>query len=220
MAMNIDLARHNMIEQQIRTWEVLDPTVLDVLATVRREDYVPVAHRRLAFADTMIPLNDDEVMMKPVVEGRMLQALAVRAHERVLEIGTGSGYITACLSRMGRAVTSVEIDAELSAAAGARLSASGIDNVELIVEDACSAQWQPDSQVDVVVLTGGVYQLPELMRNWVKPGGRLFAISGAHPIMDATIHQRVSQEQWRSTVAFETDLPYLRGAEQPQRFDF
>lgn len=210
MAMNVELARFNMIEQQVRPWDVLDERVLGVLASLRREDFVPPALRALAFTDMALPLGHDEVMMKPVVEGRVLQALLPVAHESVLEIGTGSGFLTACLARLSASVTSVELHAEFSSAAQARLAQAGIGNVQLEVADAVR-NYQPSGAFDVMVVTGAVARLPQHWRGWLKPGGRLFAIQGQSPVQRATLHSE-SDGQWREIALFETDLPYLRNA--------
>jgi protein-L-isoaspartate(D-aspartate) O-methyltransferase len=176
MSMNFDQARFAMIEQQVRPWDVLDPRVLEALMAVHREDFVAQAHRQLAFADLPLPLAHGEVMMKPVVEGRMLQALALEPGEEVLEIGTGSGFITACLARLARAVTSIELHADFSESARQRLAAAGINNVRLETADAM--HWQPGRQFDAIAVTAAVASIPSLFTDWLKPGGRLFIIRG------------------------------------------
>ena len=210
-------ARQNMIENQVRPWEVLDPRVLDVLRTVPREDFVPPRHRNLAFADTALPIGHGEVMFKPVIEGRILQALALQPGERVLEIGTGSGFLTACMARLAGDVTSLEIHAELADTARAHLAAAQVRNARIEVADAMRP-FTSSEPYDVVVVGGAVYTLPEHLRALVKPGGRLFAIVGESPAQQATLYTRADATHWRSDSLFETDTPYLRNAEPPRRF--
>ena len=217
MLTNADVARQNMIENQVRPWEVLDARVLDVLAAVRREDFVPARYRNLAFVDMALPLGHGETMMKPTVEGRMLQALDLRTEDRVLEIGTGSGFVTACLARLAGSVTSVEIHADFAEAARARIAASGAKNVRLEVADAVRG-FDSGERFDAVVVTGAVYSLPDRLRAAVAPLGRLFAIVGESPAMQATLFTRADETHWREESLFETDLPYLTHAEPPRRF--
>ena len=212
-----ELARQNMIENQVRPWEVLDPRVLDVLSAVRREDFVPARYRNLAFADTALPLGHDEVMMKPIIEGRVLQALDLRADDRVLEIGTGSGFLTACLSRLSTSVVSVEAHADFADSARARIDVSGAKNVRIEVADAVH-EFDTGERFDAVVITGAVYSLPDRFRNWVAPMGRLFAIVGESPAMQAMLYTRADDSHWREESLFETDLPYLLHAAPPRRF--
>lgn len=216
MSLNIELARHNMIEQQVRPWDVLDSRVLGVLSAVPREDYVPEACRNLAFADLCLPLGRGEVMMKPVVEGRMLQAASPQASESVLEIGTGSGFITACLARLGGEVLSVEQHADFADAARARLAAANIANARIETADAVRG-FEPAQAFDVMVVTGATYELPQHWRNWIKPGGRVFAVVGNSPVQRAMLYTR-REGHWEEQALFETDLPYLRHGEPPQRF--
>ena len=219
MSMNFERARYNMVEQQVRTWEVLDNRVLDILENIEREDFVPVRYRKLAFADLNILLKFDQIMMKPVVEGRMLQAIELRQDETVLEIGTGSGFITACLARMAKHVVSVEIYAELSAAAARTLKEKEAHNLELFVGDAMSG-WQPEQAHDVVVVTGSVRTVPEHFRGWVNPGGRLFIVNGDAPAMEAKLLTRLNASEWREESLFETDLPRLVNSEPAPQFEF
>ena len=219
MSMNFERARYNMVEQQVRTWEVLDNKVLDILEDIQREDFVPVRYRKLAFADLNIPLKFDQIMMKPVVEGRMLQAIELREDETVLEIGTGSGFITACLARMAKHVISVEIYEELSTAAARTLKEKEAHNLELFVGDAMSG-WQPEQAHDVVVVTGSVRTVPEHFRGWVNPGGRLFIVNGDAPAMEARLLTRLNVSEWREESLFETDLPRLVNSEQAPQFEF
>ena len=219
MSMNFERARFNMVEQQIRPWEVLDPKVLDVLETVHREDFVPVRYRKLAFADMAIPLPQAQFMMCPKVEGRMLQALGLKEDDTVLEIGTGSGFITACLSGLARRVVSVEIFEDLHAEAALRLQDKHMHNVELFVGDVMSG-WQPEQAHDVVVVTGSVPQVPEIFRGWVNPGGRMFVVCGDSPAMEARVLTRVGVSDWQEESLFETDLKRLVNAERPPGFEF
>ena len=219
MNMNFDRARFNMVEQQVRPWEVLDSRVLEVLETIHREDFVPVKYRKLAFADMALPLSADQVMMKPTVEGRMLQAVNLGDDDTVLEIGTGSGFITACLAAMAKRVVSVEISEELFQSAKIRLEEKKLDNIELFQGDVMSG-WQPEQAHDVVVVTGSVPVVPEQFRGWVNPGGRMFVISGDSPAMEARLLTRLDVTEWREESLFETDLPRLVNAEESPRFEF
>lgn len=219
MSMNFERARHNMVEQQVRPWEVLDSRVLDLMESLHREDFVPVRYRKLAFADLSVPLNHGQAMMKPVVEGRMLQALEIQPDETVLEIGTGSGWITACLARLANHVVSVELYEDLSASAARTLREKGLENVDLEVGDAMRG-WQPEQAHDVLVVTGSVEAIPEHFRGWVNPGGRMFVVRGSSPAMEATLCTRLSVTEWREEGLFETDLPRLVHAESEPQFEF
>jgi len=215
MSLNFDQARFAMIEQQVRPWEVLDPQVLETLMAVHREDFVAEAHRNLAFADLPLPMAHGEVMMKPVVEGRLLQALNLEASDEVLEIGTGSGFLTACLARLARAVVSIDIHGDFVEAAHQRLTQAGINNVRLETADAM--HWQPGRQFDAVAVTGAVATIPEAFTQWLKPGGRLFVVRGNSPVQEAV---RVTRRDDTLHVEslFETDIPYLHGAEPVPQF--
>jgi protein-L-isoaspartate(D-aspartate) O-methyltransferase len=216
--LNFERARFNMIEQQVRPWEVLDPRVLDVLGEVKREDFVPPRHRKLAFADLPIPLDHGEFMMKPVVEGRLLQALELTGDEEVLEIGTGSGFLTACLARLARQVVSIERHTDLAERARGRIGASGMRNVQVHAQDAFA--YSPSQNFHAIAVTGAVAAIPESFLRWLKPGGRMFVISGFSPAMDAQQLTRHGPEQIEVRSLFETDLPYLKGAEPASRFVF
>ncbi|MEO7325586.1 MAG: protein-L-isoaspartate O-methyltransferase [Dokdonella sp.] len=217
MQINSELARQNMIENQVRTWEVLDARVLEALGTVRREDFVPARHRNLAFADMALPIGHGEAMFKPVVEGRILQAIALIPGERVLEIGTGTGFLTACMAQLGATVHSVERHADLAEAARAQLAAAQLRNAKVEVADALR-DFASSESFDVVVAGGAVHALPDRFRDWVRPGGRLFAIVGDSPAMQATLFERVDATHWQQESLFETDVPYLLHAEPPRRF--
>ncbi len=215
----IEQARFNMIEQQIRPAEVLDQNVLDAIATMPREDFVPDAFRHLAFADIEIPLGHDQRMLTPILEGRMLQALALRSTETVLEIGTGSGYSTALLARLGRHVTSVEIFPEFTRRAQEALNRHHINNVTLEIGDACQ-DWSSGAPYDVVAITGSLPLMPENYKNRLKIGGRLFAIVGESPVMECVLVTRLGEKEWAQEALWETDAPPLVNAPRPKRFVF
>ena len=218
MKMDIEQARFNMVEQQIRTWEVLDQQVLDLLFVVRREDFVPQAYRSLAFADLELPLPGGERMWAPKMEARVLQGLTLTGGESVLEIGTGSGYFTALLASRAADVTTVEIDPGLAASARARLSRHGFGNVRAESGDgACG--WGRD-YFDVVVLTGSTPLLHERLVAQLKPGGRVFAIVGDLPAMKARLVQWSGPDALTTTDLFETVVAPLRNACAPSRFQF
>lgn len=217
-SLNIERARFNMVEQQVRPWEVLDPRVLDVLGEVKREDFVPAQHRKLAFADLSIPLDHGQFMMKPVVEGRLLQALELSGDEDVLEIGTGSGFIAACLARLARQVVSIELHADLAERARSRIGASGIRNCQVLAQDAFG--YQPSQGFDAIAVTGAVAAVPEAFTRWLKPGGRMFIVRGLSPVMEALLLTRQGPDLIDTRSLFETDLPYLKGAEPASRFEF
>jgi protein-L-isoaspartate(D-aspartate) O-methyltransferase len=219
MAMNIEQARLNMVENQVRPWEVLDGRVLDVIARVRREDFVAPEHRQLAFADVCLPLGHGEVMMKPVVEGRVLQALELLPTDRVLEIGTGSGFLTACLAALSAQVVSVDIHADFTAAAAQRLRDTGVANATLITGEAVNA-WQPDGLFDALVVTGAVSDIPPRWLTWLKPGARALVVRGRSPVQHATLLTHESAGRYREEILFETDLPYLTHAEPMTPFVF
>ncbi len=220
---DIERARFNMVEQQIRTWEVLDQQVLDLLFAVRREDFVAPQYRSLAFVDMEIPLADNaptgERMLAPKLEARMLQELAVKPTDRILEVGTGSGYMTALLAKRGAHVTSVEINPAYSAVAATRLSAHGIANVTLEVGDAARG-WSKHAPYDVIVLTGSVPVLAGEFQQSLKPGGRLLAIVGEAPAMQARLTTCAGGGAYDSVSLFETCIAALRNAPQPERFVF
>ena len=217
--MNFEQARFNMVEQQIRPWEVLDARVLELLETIQREDFVPVRYRKLAFADIDIPLACGQVMMRPKIEARLLQALDIQPDETVLEIGTGSGFVTACLAALAKHVVSVEIHEELHREAAGKLAEKGVRNVELFTGDALGG-WQPEQAHDVVVVTGSVRDVPEAFLGWVNPGGRMFVIRGESPAMEALLMTRLTVTEWSVESLFETDLPALEGAAPPPAFTF
>jgi protein-L-isoaspartate(D-aspartate) O-methyltransferase len=215
MSIDFESVRNTMVEQQVRPWEVLDPRVLDAITAVPREQFVPAAYRTLAYADLPLPLAHGESMMKPVVEGRLLQALSLAPEDEVLEIGTGSGYLTACLAHLAREVVTVDLHADFSAQARARLDALGIGNVRVETADAMS--FAPGRTFDAIAVTGAVAELPEAFKQWLKPGGRMFVVTGRSPVQ--TAHRLTWRaDRLHGEALFETDIPYLRGAEPVARF--
>jgi len=210
-------ARETMVEQQIRPWDVLDARVLEVLARLPREAFVGERHRALAYADLELPLGHGETMLKPVLEGRALQALALDGGEAVLEIGTGSGFLTACLGSLARDVVSLERYADLADAARDRLRAQGIGNVDVVAADAFA--WEPGRQFDAICVTGAVDAVPSRFLQWLRPGGRMFVVHGRVPAMEAVLVRNDVNGQ-RIESLFETELPYLAGAEPVPEFKF
>ena len=208
-----------MIESQIRPWDVLDQTVLDLLALVKREEFVPAQYRSLAFADMELPLGHGEVMLSPKLEARMLQELALAKSDKVLEVGTGSGYVTALLAHLAGQLVSVERIEEFSHAAARRLAGHDIRNITLEIGDAADG-WSRHAPYDAILLTGSVPLLPDAFRNQLAPGGRLLAVIGEEPVMTATLITRVSDDAFSSTGLFETSIPPLRNVKQPERFIF
>jgi protein-L-isoaspartate(D-aspartate) O-methyltransferase len=224
--MNTELARFNMIEQQIRPWDVLDQTVLSLLATVRREDFVPPHHRALAFVDTQVPLLEGDAagpcMLEPKVEARLLQALQVQRHETVLEIGTGSGFMAALLAHRALKVTTLECRAPLAQMARDSLARNGIVNATVVdVTAAAGAQGLPaEGPFDVILLSGSVSAVPQALLQQLKPGGRLAAVVGDLPIMRARLYTRAGEAAWSKTDLFDTVAPRLEGFGEPTRFSF
>lgn len=217
MTLDYAKARETMVEQQVRPWDVLDPRVLGVLSALPREDFVPAAHRALAYVDIEIPIGHGEAMMKPVVEGRALQALALADSDEVLEIGTGSGFLAAALSRLARDVVSLERHADLADAARARLLAHAIGNVR--IEHADAFAWDSDRRFDAICVTGAVDTVPSRFLQWLRPGGRMFVVHGRVPAMQASL-LRTAVNGTRSESLFETDLAYLAGAAPVPEFEF
>lgn len=220
MTIDYARARETMVEQQIRPWDVLDQRVLDVLAELPREDFVPGPYRALAYSDIEIPLGHGERMLKPVVAGRMLQSLAPAAGDDVLEIGTGSGYLSACFGRLARDVVSLERHADLADAARARLGAHGIGNVA--VETADAFAWDTGRRFDAICVTAAVDRIPSRFLGWLRPGGRMFVVHGRAPAMEAVLVRMVGDDvnAARTESLFETDLAYLAGAAPAPEFQF
>jgi len=217
--MNIEQARFNMIEQQIRPWDVLDQGVLSLLAVVKREDFVPPAYRALAFVDTEVPLPHGQSMLTPKVEARLLQELDVHRHERVLEVGAGSGHMAALLGHKAQQVISLERDADLAALARANLQRAGLVNVEVRQGDG-SRGLPDDGPFDVILLSGSVAEVPPSLLAQLKVGGRLAAIVGQLPIMRATLFTRSGEHGFASVELFDTVAPRLIGFGEPSRFTF
>jgi protein-L-isoaspartate(D-aspartate) O-methyltransferase len=215
----LEQARHNMVEQQIRTWEVLDQDVLDLLYVVPREEFVPAAHRALAFSDLEIPIGEGERMWQPKLEARVLQELALRKSDRVLEVGTGSGYLTALLSHRAAQVCSVEIRPQLGELGRRNLERHGADNVTLETGDAARG-WPAHAPYDAIVLTGSTPVLPKAFLEQLAVGGRLFAVVGEAPAMTATLVTCTAPGAFGTAVLFETVLAPLANAERPPRFRF
>jgi protein-L-isoaspartate(D-aspartate) O-methyltransferase len=221
--MDTEQARFNMVEQQIRTWNVLDPKVLDLLFAVKREDFVPDAYRGLAFMDLEIPLGKNEVMMSPKLEARIVQALDPKPGDRVLEVGTGSGYLTALLASRAAEVVSVEIHDEFWHRAANNLERAGIRNIQLKVGDAArtpAAFVAASDKFDVIVLTGSVNAMPEAYLERLNAGGRALAIIGEAPIMKATLFTPTASGSFISRELFETVIPPLVNAAPANRFTF
>ncbi|MFL6635901.1 MAG: protein-L-isoaspartate O-methyltransferase family protein [Massilia sp.] len=217
--MNIEQARFNMIEQQIRPWNVLDQDVLDLLHVVKREQFVPAAYQNLAFADVEIPLPGGDVMLAPKFEARILQETGVKKHETVLEIGTGSGYMAALLAHRAAKVTTVEINPETADLAKKNLANAGIHNVT--VETGNGTQgWEKNAPYDVIVISGALEVLPEAILKQVKVGGRIAAIVGQAPVMEASIITRTGEDAYSTVKVFETNVRYLTGAPVPSHFQF
>lgn len=219
MQHNVEQARFNMIEQQIRPWEVLDGTVLELLGRVPREDFVHEQYKGLAFADIEIPIGFGQTMLSPKMEGRILQSLAIQPPDKVLEIGTGSGYFTALLASLAREVHTVEINDELRRQAYERLARHHIDNVSLHLGDGANG-WEYHSRYDIIVFTGSLALPPTVAARQLNVDGKLFAVIGEAPVMEATLIRRISEDVFRQDVIFETCLPQLDNAPQPEKFSF
>jgi protein-L-isoaspartate(D-aspartate) O-methyltransferase len=221
--MNIEQARFNMIEQQIRPWDVLNLGVLELLAVVKREDFVPVAYRGMAFVDTEVPLptktGQTQCMLAPKVEARLLQELAVHKHERVLEIGAGSGYMAALLAHRAQHVTTLEIDPTLADFATANLRRAGVTNATVLQADGADGL-SAEGPFDVIVLSGSVSEVPPALLAQLKVGGRLSAIVGFEPVMRAVLITRSGDQGLERTILFDTVAQRLRNFPEPTRFHF
>ena len=217
--MNIEQARFNMIEQQIRPWDVLDTAVLELLAVVKREDFVPAGHKNLAFVDTEVPLPEGQVMLAPRVEARLLQEAKVQRHEKVLEIGAGSGFMAALLGHRAQQVISLENNPALVRLATDNLRRAGLSNVT--VREADGRTGLPDeSPFDVIVLSGSVASVPQALLQQLKTGGRLICIEGAEPVMRATLYTRHGEADFAKVELFDTVAARLDGFAEPTRFHF
>ena len=217
--MNLEQARFNMIEQQIRPWEVLDQNVLSLLAAVRREENVPSAYRSLAFVDSEVPLPEGQCMLAPKVEARLLQELHLARHERVLEVGAGSGFMAALMSHQAQQVVTLEIRPTLAALARANLQRAGIGNV-LVGEADGSKPVASEAPFDAIVLSGSVAEVTPALLARLKVGGRLVGIEGHEPVMRAVHITRVADHQWKRVELFDTVAPRLSGFGEPSRFSF
>ena len=219
--MDLNQARFNMIEQQIRPWEVLDPQVLELLMAVRREDFVPAAHRALAFVDMEIPTGSapGQVMLAPRVQARLVQDLAVKKTDKVLEIGCGTGYTTALLAQLGAQVLALEIDAGLAKQASANLQQAGIANAQVRQADGSQGA-ASDGPFDVILLSGSVAELPQALLDQLSVGGRLAAIVGDEPMMRATVVTRTGTQSFVSTQPWDANAPRLSGFAETPAFQF
>ncbi len=219
--MDLNQARFNMIEQQIRPWEVLDPNVLALLSTVRREDFAPFAHKALAFVDMEIPLGSapNQVMLAPRVQARMLQDLAVRATDKVLDIGTGSGFMAALLGHQAASVLSLEVDHALAAQAQTNLQKAGVTNVTVRQADGSQGA-AADGPFDAILLSGSVAEVPAVLLQQLSIGGRLVAIVGDEPMMRTTLITRNGENSWSTTEPWDCNAPRLSGFAEPSRFKF
>ncbi|MGN6728799.1 MAG: protein-L-isoaspartate O-methyltransferase family protein [Rhodanobacteraceae bacterium] len=217
-AMDLTRARRNMVENQVRPSDVLDSRVLEVIAELPRESFVLPPYRALAYADLALPIAHGGTMLKPIVEGRILQSLDVQPNEEVLEIGTGSGYLTACLAKLGKHVVSVDRHADFVETARARLRGVGIENIELVNADALR-DFDPGRTFDAIAVTGAVAEVPQRFRDWLKVGGRMFVVAGVEPAMRALLLRREADGAFSEERLFETDLAYLAGAEPRRQFN-
>lgn len=217
--MNLEQARFNMIEQQIRPWDVADTEVLHLLSVIKREDFVPLAHKALAFVDMEIPLGHGQCMLAPRVEARMLQDAAVQKHEKVLEIGAGSGFMAALLAHRAQRVISLEINPELAKMARANLQKAGIHNAEVRAFDGSKGA-PPEGPFDVIMLSGSVAEVPQALLAQLKVGGRLVAIVGDEPVMRATVVTRASETEFKTTQPWDTVAPRLLNFPEASHFHF
>ncbi len=219
MQSHLEQCRHNMVEQQVRPWDVLDDKVLNTLEMIPRDRFVPVQYSNLAYADTAIPLTENARMMHPILEGRLLQLLNIQPEDNVLEIGTGSGYLTACLATLACHVETYEIDESLAAKAKQTLQDQGIFNIDIICADGLQGT-SVNKKYDVIVLTGSVSEAPDTFLQALNSNGRLFVITGEAPAMQARVLTRTTDNDWADEVIFETVLPRLVNGEKPASFTF
>ena len=220
-AMNHALAQHNMVEQQLRPWDVIDPRVLEVMGELPREAFVEAAYRNLAYAEMELPIGDGQTMLQPKVEGRILQSLELAIDDRVLEVGTGSGWLTACLARLAGHVVSIDNREAFTKGAGERLAARGIDNVTLRTADLFAGALDGEVEgFDAIAVTGAVDEIPDALLEAMKIGGRLFVVTGEAPRMEALLITRLDAEQWEEESMFDTVLPRLEQTPDEDLFDF
>jgi len=219
MQSHLDECRHNMVEQQVRPWDVLDDKVLNTLEQIPRDKFVPSQYVNLAYADTAIPLSENVSMMHPVLEGRLLQLLDIQPEDNVLEIGTGSGFVTACLANLACHVDSIEINATLAETAQQRLAEQSIKNVNIRCEDGLAIT-DTSKKYDVIVLTGSVSEIPEQFKQALTINGRLFVVTGEAPAMQAHLLTRTSENDWSDETIFETVLQALTHGEAKPSFNF
>jgi protein-L-isoaspartate(D-aspartate) O-methyltransferase len=217
--MNVEQARFNMIEQQIRPWDVLDSSVLSLLSSVRREDFIPAEHKAQAFMDLEIPLSKGRFLLAPRVEARMVQDLDLSKHDTVLHIGAANGYVTALLAHKARRVIALESDADLVKLAQANLRQAAVTNAEVVSADGV-AGYPSQAPYDAILLTGSVAKVPQALLDQLKVGGRLLAVVGQEPVMQATLYTRVSETQFSSQELFDTVIARLSGFAEPSRFTF
>lgn len=218
-SMNIDQARFNMIEQQVRPWDVLDHNVLKVMTEIPRESFVPAQYADLAFSDVEIPLGHDQVILQPRLEGRIMQSLDIKPDDRILEIGTGCGYMTACLSRLGDSVVTVDSIEEFSTQAKKNIAAQNISNVSFRVGDAAQG-WDQDGPFDVVAITGSMPKLPKSLKSVMHKHGRLFVVEGVEPVMHAKLITRTTKNDFQEEILFESSIPALQGTSKEEEFIF
>lgn len=219
MQSHLDQCRHNMVEQQVRPWDVLDDKVLNVLDTIPRDQYVPAQYTGLAYADTAIPLNATQNMMHPILEGRSLQLLDIQPDDNALEIGTGSGYLTACLASLAHHVDSIEIDEDLAKQAAETLQKQGVSNISLSCDNGLKLA-NADKKYNVIVVTGAVDQIPQTFKNALAIHGKMFVVDGQAPAMEAHIITRRNNNDWTDEIIFETVLTSLVHGEVKPEFTF
>lgn len=215
--MNLDQARFNMVEQQIRPWDVLDPKILDLFMAVPRHEFVAESQQKLAYSDIELPIGESQAMWSPKIEGRILQALDIDKEEQVLEVGTGSGFVTALLATSAKQVTSIDIFPSIQNVAKSRLS--NFNNIDFQIGDAAN-DWQDEIDYDVIILTGSVETLPEAYKNKLALGGRLAVIEGTPPAMVAKVYTRVAPAEWEIETLFETVIEPLINRQAKQTFSF
>ncbi|MES9843716.1 MAG: protein-L-isoaspartate O-methyltransferase [Candidatus Sedimenticola sp. PURPLELP] len=219
VASSLEKARFNMVQQQIRPWEVVDERVIDILEILPRDAFAPEEYKNLAYTDTEIPIGEGQRMMAPKIEARLLQALDIQESDKALEVGTGSGFLTACLARLAASVVSLEIYESLLEQARSRLEEQGITNVELRNSDGLEGSIE-GAPFDVIAVTGSLPQAAVSLKEQLSIGGRMFVVTGDNDPMEANLVTRISENAWRTEVLFETELASLVNAPQPEKFTF